>query len=122
MSDFQASASLYSPNQYYSSRSELECPAVDATWIETASKKAALKVIYYYCFDKQSPASFFQLLLKGDISQSVKQDLEYSFQRKRKGKKTTQIHLKHKLNLHDYPIILDALQTTDVGTTPYQCH
>ena len=123
MSDFQASASLYSPNQYYSSCSELECPTVDATWIETASKKASLKVIYYYCFDEQSPASFFQLLLKGDISQSVKQDLEYSFQRKRKRKKTTQIHLKHKLNLHDYPIIiLDALQTTDVGTTPYQCH
>ena len=30
----------------YSSRSELECPPIDTTWIETTSKKAALKVIY----------------------------------------------------------------------------
>ena len=71
MSDFQISASLHNLNQYCSSRSELECPAVDATWIETTSKKAALKVIYYYHFDEQSLASFPELLLKGDISQSV---------------------------------------------------
>ena len=52
MSDFQVSASLYNLNQYCSSRSELECPAVDTTWIETTSKKATLKVIYYYHFER----------------------------------------------------------------------
>ena len=83
MSDFQVSASLYNLNQYCSSRSELECPAVDTTWIETTSKKATLKVIYYYHFEELSPSSFPQLLLKG------------SFQRKRKRKKTTHIHLNH---------------------------
>ncbi len=31
---------------FYSSRSELECPPIDTTWIETTSKKAALKVIW----------------------------------------------------------------------------
>ena len=118
MSDFLVSVSLYNLNQYCSSHSELECPAVDATWIE-----AAPMVIYYFCFDEQSPASFPELSLKGNISQSVEQDLEYLFQRRRTRKKATQIHLKHKLNLHDYPVsILDALQTKDVGTTPYQCH
>ena len=82
-------------------------PAVDATWIE-----AALMVIYYFCFDEQSPASFPELSLKGNISQSVEQDLECLFQRRRTRKKATQIYLKHKLNLHDHPVsILDALQT-----------
>ena len=86
MSDFLVSASLYNLNQYCSCCSELECLAVDATWIE-----AALMVIYLGCFDEQSPASFPQLLLKGDISQSVEQDLKCLFQRKRKRKKQQQL-------------------------------
>ena len=57
--------------------------------------------------------------MKGNISQSVEQDLECLFQRRRTRKKATQIYLKCKLNLHDYPVsILDALQTKDVLHNP----
>ena len=42
---------------------------------------------------------------------------------KKKKTTTTQIHLKHKLNLKDYPVsILHTLQMKDVGTIPYQGH
>ena len=36
---------------------------------------------------------------------------------------TTQIHLRHKSNLKDYPVsIFHALEMKDVGTIPYQGH
>ena len=42
---------------------------------------------------------------------------------KKKKTTTTQIHLKHKSNLKDYPVsIVHALQMKDVGTIPYQGH
>ena len=86
MSDFLVSASLYNLNQYCSSHSELECPAVDVTWIEVP-----LMVSYYFCFDEQSPASFPELSLKGNISKSVEKSWMFILKEENKKKSNSDL-------------------------------